>query len=617
MTVAQPNSAATILRRSFHGRLPVHVPGWLIAAALATAILFSHNPLVLHGDLVDTDSYMHLVRLRALVADGAWHGGSFTRDNAPFGMVLHWTKAYDLIFLGLAAPIAALVGWASALTWVAPAIGPVTIFALILAAAWAAAPICDTTERRLIGIVLALAPMVLVDGSIGDADHHVMVVAAWLLFMGFALRVAMGGSLRQGLGAGLAAAFALWLSVECILGVALGIALMGLAWVREGEGLRRVSLGFAATFALAMVLLLALDAPYGGWLQAEPDRLSILYVAFALLLALLWGGLAAAPQRAETWRARLGVAAAGAVLSAICLAALFPGVFAPEHAVFGAGGDRDVLFWDAANEMQPAFQSPAAGILLIGGPAIGLATALALAWRQRRVAAGAAWAFFALMLALLGALGVRHGRFVIYPEVLAALPIAVLVTRIGPFVDAVAPAFLHLFGRVLLTAFVFIGPIFLAGVVAAATGEAPSGMPNCPVRAVVPALNDPRFMGGVDLIIMTQPTEAPELLYWTEHRVVAGPYHTNVEGLHNVIHFLTSRDDATARAIAARRGVAFVMLCAADITGAHAADPNGPELYARLLRGEGPSWLAEQPWPAGMRTDLHLYRVVSPNGGGG
>ena len=615
MTLARSAASMARIRRPLLDRVPDAAPGLFLAAALAIMILFFHNPQVLLGDLIDTDSYMHLVRLRSLLADGGWHWGFFARDNAPFGMVLHWTKAYDLIYLALAGPLAAFVGWQTALAWVAPAIGPLAIFALILAAVWAVAPICDASKRRLVGIVLALAPMVLVHGSIGDADHHVMVAAAWLLFMGFALRVAMGGGPRQGLWAGLAAAFALWLSVECILGVGLGIALMGLAWVREGEGLRRVSLGFAATFGLAMVLLLAFDAPYGGWLEAEPDRLSILYVAFALLLALMWGTLALAPQRVGAWRARLGVAVAGAVLSAICLGALFPAVIAPEHAVFGAG--REAGIWDLADEMLPPFRSPAAGILLMGGPVIGLAAAMALAWRERRTMAGPAWAAFAIMLALLGTLGLRHGRFVIYPEVLAALPIAVLVTRIGSFVDAVAPAFLHLFGRVLLTALVFIGPIFLAGVVAAATGEAPSAMPNCPVRAVVPALNDLRFMGGVDLIIMTQPIEAPELLYWTEHRVVAGPYHTNVEGLRDFIAFFTSRDDAAAQLTVTRRGIAFVMLCAADITGAHAVDPNGPELYARLLRGEGPSWLAEQPWPAGMRTDLHLYRVVSPNGGGG
>jgi hypothetical protein len=308
------------------------------------------------------------------------------------------------------------------------------------------------------------------------------------------------------------------------------------------------------------------------------------------------------------------VAAAGAVLSALCLAALFPGILAPEHAVYGS--DDELRLWDEVNEMRPAFQNPAAGMLLIGGPAIGLAAALALAWRQRRVAAGAAWAMFALMLALLGALGVRHGRFVIYPEVLAALPIAVLVVRVGPFVDRIAPTSLRLLGRVVSVLAILFGPLIIAACVPAAASNAASEFHYCPVSPVAAALNDPRFMGGADLIIMTQPVAAAEVLYWTGHRVVDAPFHTNVEGIygitHDLVQFMTSRDDAAARAVVARRGVAFVMLCPGDRTGTNAVDPDGRELYTRLLNGEVPGWLVPQPWPAGVTSDLRLFRVLSP-----
>jgi len=424
--------------------------------------------------------------------------------------------------------------------------------------------------------------------------------------------VAMGGGLRQGVWAGLSGAFALWLSVECILGVGLGIALMGLAWVREGARLRHASLAFAATFALAMVLLLVGDAPYEGWRQADPDRLSILYVAFALLLALLWGGLALAPQHTEAWRARLGVAAAGALLCAVCLAALFPAIFAPEQAVFGAA--LGVEAWNGVNEMAPAFRSLGIGIVLTGGPAIGLAVAIELAWRGRRMGAGRAWALFALMLALLTALGLRHLRFMIYPEVLAALPVAVLLNRIGPLVDRVAPASLRLFAQTLAGVAVLAGPLLMGGAVMASTGTSPPARVGCDVRPVASALNDPRFMGSASLVIMSHPNEAPDLLYWTEHGVVAGHYHRNVEGLRDLVGFFTSRDDATAQAIAARRRVAFVMFCASDppVTGPTGGDRE--DLYMRLLRGEVPRWLAAQSWPAGTTSELRLFRVVSPRG---
>ncbi len=617
MTLARPNPFTARLQRPLYERLPAALPGLLLAALLATAILVFQNPQVLRGELVDTDSYLHVVRLRSLLADGGWHGDLFLRDNAPFGLVLHWTKAYDLIFLALAAPVAALAGWNTALAIVAPAVGPLATCALILAGAWAAAPVCRVTEQRLIGVVVALTPIVLLNGSVGDADHHVMVVAAWVLLMGFALRVATGGGPRQGVWAGLSGALALWISVECILGVLLGIAFMGLAWVRAGGRLRRASLAFAAAFAVGMAALLAFDPPYGGWLQAEPGRLSILYVTYAGLLALVWTALTLAPQSPRAWRTRLAVASAGAALSALCLTVLFPGVLAPEHAVYGS--DDELRLWDEVNEMRPAFQNPAAGMLLIGGPAIGLAVALALAWRGRRRADGAAWAIFALMLALLNALGLYHGRFVIYPEVLAALPIAVLLARVGPFVDHVAPIRLRLVARAVAVVAILFGPLITAAsVVPAARGGSADEFHYCAVSPVASALNDPRFMGGADLIIMTQPVAAAEVLYWTWHRVVDAPFHTNVEGIygitHDLVQFMTSRNDAAAREVVARRGIAFVMLCPGDRTGTDAVDPDGRELYTRLLNGEVPGWLVPQPWPAGIASDFRLFRVLSLGG---
>ena len=616
MTLAQSKGWRAPLRRPLLERLPAAVPGLLLAALMATAILVFQNPQVLRGDLVDTDSYLHVVRLRSFLADGGWHGGVFLRDNAPFGLVLHWTKAYDLIFLALAAPFAALAGWDTALALVAPAVGPLATCALILAGVWAAAPVCGAAEQRLIGVVVAVAPMLIFEGSIGDADHHVMVVAAWVLFMGFALRVAMSGGPRQGLWAGLTGALALWISVECILGVLLGIAFMGLAWIRAGGRLRRASLTFAAAFAVGMVALLAFDPPYGGWLQAEPGRISILYVTFAGLLALPWTALTLAPQSPRAWRARVTAAAAGAVLSALCLAALFPGILAPEHAVYGS--DDELKLWDEVNEMQPAFRHPNIGSLAMGGPAIGLAVAVALAWRQRRTAAGAVWAIFALMLALLSAVALRHVRFALYPEALAAVPIAVLLTSVEPLVDRIAPDSLRHFGRVFIGMVVLAGPTFVASALAAAVPETQQDDAFCAVSPVASALKDSRFMGGADLIIMTQPVEAAQVLYWTGHRVVDAPFHTNVEGIygitHDLVQFMTSRDDAAAREVVARRGIAFVMFCPGDRTGADAVDPDGSQLYTRLLKGDAPGWLSPQPWPAGISSDLRLFRVVLPSG---
>ncbi len=590
------------------------LPGILLGALLLALIAFFRHPEILRGDLVDPDSYMHIVRLRGVLADG-WHRGFFPRDNAPFGMVLHWSKAYDLVFLAVAAPFAAVAGWSAGFAIATRLIGPLSIAALLLAAMWAARPLLDATTRRFGGLLIALAPLVLNYGMIGNVTYHVPVVAAWTLFLGFALRLATAASgPRLGVTTGLAASFALWLTVECILGIALGVALMGLAWIRDGRSRRGANLGFAAAFFLSTALLLAVDPPYKGWLYPEAERLSILYVAFAGLLALLWVGIAAAPQNPEAWRIRLAVALAGAVLAAGSLFAAFPGVLAPEKAVFGT--EVGIGFWNQVAEMQPAFREPSRGVLWLGAPLLGLVAAIAFAWRERRPAARWGWGFFAAMLGLLIGPGLLHARFAIYPEVLAALPVACAMRRVEPFMERWAPTAIRLAARVLGIVLIAIGPMLAAGALSAAMGRSSKPAPaaaNCAVRGVADALNDPAFMGGSDLIILTHPDQAPETLYWTGHRVVAGLYHLNVEGLHDALSFMASRDDDSARRILARRGVAYVMVCGG---GRAAREPAKPDeaLYKRLQRGAAPSWLTPQPWPAGISSDLRLFRVRAAAG---
>jgi len=286
----EPSQGATIApRKPWSGFLAPSVPGLLAAAFLLGLLVFTVHAGAPPGALNDADSYMQIVHFRYLLAGGGEHGALFMRDNAPYGMVLHWSRAYDLLVFALAAPLAAVLGWAEAISWIGPFLGPIWTGVLIIVGVWAIEPVCAARERVAVGIALAWTPIPLVWGAFGNADHHVAVLIAWVALMGFALRVAAGGAnWRQGAGAGLAAAGALWLNVDCILPVGLGLAVMGLAWIRDGGARRPANLAAAAGFALALTAALAVGPPQAGWRAAHLDRLSIVYVVFALLVAGLW-----------------------------------------------------------------------------------------------------------------------------------------------------------------------------------------------------------------------------------------------------------------------------------------------------------------------------------------
>jgi hypothetical protein len=211
------------------------------------------------------------------------------------------------------------------------------------------------------------------------------------------------------------------------------------------------------------------------------------------------------------------------------------------------------------------------------------------------------------MQALLMVPGLLHARFAVYPQVLGALPTAALLAGIAPVMERLPVPALRLPAHAAAIALVVVSPLIAAGLAGKAEAPAEAAAGNCAVRAAAPALDDPGFMGGSNLILLTHPDQAPEVLYWTGHRVVAGLYHLNVDGLTDAVAVATARDDAKAREILQRRGVAYVLVCAAQPPPGARRDE--AQLFHRLERGQAPDWLKLQPWPGPIGSDLRLYRV--------
>src|SRR6266480_7167013 len=80
------------------------VPLWLIPL-LGLLILHCGQIIALHrlqiADITDPDTLMRLARIKFVLETHGWHGGFFPRDNAPYGIVLHWTMLFDLPIIAL------------------------------------------------------------------------------------------------------------------------------------------------------------------------------------------------------------------------------------------------------------------------------------------------------------------------------------------------------------------------------------------------------------------------------------------------------------------------------------------------------------------------------------
>ncbi len=178
--------------RSSRFDIPEAVLCFTIASTLSVATGLRLSRAVLHGALVDPDSYMRLVRLRDMVDRGTpLH--AVARDASGDGAVMSWSHLLDSLMLLLALPLRPFTTPAVALHGAALALGPLEVGLLGAAAAWALAPLAERRWRWTAPVLAGLAPPIVTYGMPGVAHHHVLAALVAVMLAGTAGRAAHGG----------------------------------------------------------------------------------------------------------------------------------------------------------------------------------------------------------------------------------------------------------------------------------------------------------------------------------------------------------------------------------------------------------------------------------------
>lgn len=309
---------------------------FVIAAVLDTVIGLRSFPGVLHGDLLNRDSYMRLDRLHDILARHApLH--VVLRDASGSGAVLHWSHLLDSLLLLLALPLRPLLSQPAALHVAAVLVGPLAMGLLGIATAWAMAPIADREWRWLAPVQAGVAYPIAVYGLPGVAHHHVLLAVAAVMMAGAAGRAATGDR-AAGCRLGVWAGAAIWLSPESWPFVLMAFAGCGLAWMlsARGPGVPKsldLAVGESLATAGGLCLLVvacafSVDPPLSGFGAIEVDRLSIVYLVLAAIICAigwtLWGldraGFAAARRIGVAALAAAGDSGSGSRCSRRCCA---------------------------------------------------------------------------------------------------------------------------------------------------------------------------------------------------------------------------------------------------------------------------------------------------------
>ena len=582
---------------------------WLLAAAGPVWLVVAAMSLWLDGARVavalpDSDDAMRLVQVRDLLAGQSWYDLMQVRLGAEPGTLMHWSRLVD-------APIAALI------LVLRPLIGPgaaehiaVTVWPVIpallllpcatlvghrLAGCWGAA-LALASAAAAVPLVRHFAP--------GRIDHHNVQLALTMALV--AALTSIGRARGAARAAGVVSALMVAVGVETLPYVAFGGVAVLLAWWWRGPERTRAVLDYFAAFAVVATLAAAATVSPERWLVPACDFISPVYVAP------LWVSLAAAAAGARHGldRTRRGIALTIGVIGALAVASV--AAFDPACLKGPFGNVDPVLFplWmDHLTEARSALSllrsQPEVAIAVFAAPVLTLAVVLLVA---RDFASREAAFVAAGMLALATALALFQVRTLPFAAMLAA-----------PLVAAAAASTVARRWRIRLdpvwgyaVAVMLANPLALTlagasvaqhlGIEAAAAPDgAQSSDGQCTHRAeyrALAALPPGLVVGMVGF--------GPYILAQTPHRVLAGPYHRNRDGIVTATQAFTAAP-ARARALLHAVGADYLAFCSTSAEFAALVAPQEDTLLSALKRGDPPAWLDPVPDPSGAAT--RIFRV--------
>lgn len=588
----------------------------LLACLLALGLCVGFQSwlyLIGNGELVGPDSYLRLVRIAELSATWGWYDDTIARINAPHGMSLHWTRPFDLVLLVGAATLTPIMGFDKALYWSAQWVSPLLHIFVLIGLYWATAPLLDPWRRFLVLVAGMGQVAVIVYAVPGRADHHMLILLAFVLTLGLTLRMLLRPhDTKLALGAGALLGFGLWVSTEFLLTLFFTLGALGLSWLRHGTTARRNQWH---TLGLGLVVLVALlaERPPGAYLSEEFDRISVVHLFVASLAFGLWTVVLAIERKrpvCESLAVRSAILGIGGLLAAGLLFAVYPKFFG------GPSVDMDPrlapILLDDIGELQPLLPTDGKSLTqfltFLGPTLVAIPFLVFLLWDERRGAVWEGWLYLGLMTLLFLPLALALLRFAPYVGILIAIPLAELVGRLmkplNRLVSLAPVRFALRFGLV---------GLFVLGFAVASSAMNLAGpkepRPDCGLSGISTLLNDPEGLGDRSRIILAHMDRGSELLYRTRHAVIAATYHRNTQGLLDADRIFKAEDRSVSHRMLSQRGASLILLC---------ADENAPEFkffdeqsfMGRLLRGDVPDWLRKLDTPTDAAGRFLLFEVV-------
>jgi hypothetical protein len=575
----------------------IHGAWWLVGSPPPELLGFS-----------DGDSYLRLLRVERLLETGDWFDITIADVNAPYGATLHWTRLFDVVLIGMALPLMPILGSAKALFWAGMVVSPIIHVVSAGILVWALEPLLGRKGACIAGALSAAQAGVLAFSTFGHADHHMMFVLLSALAVGLVSRLILSddNTGQNGLALGAVLAAGVWVGPEYMVFTILSFAVTGLYWIAGGANAAPINKGMAVGLFWTLLIAIVVESGISDVGRVAYDHVSIVHLAFGGCLTVFWRTISIMDGRLATVRGRVFAAVISAMAFSGLMITLFPQIIAnPLN-----DADPAILPIYAMISEYRAIADPARFLIYFGSALFVVPWAL---WRLRQVwGMPTFWVWLLLIASLVIYMGyaVLWLRWSLYAGLFLGVILADLASalddRISERFDFPIRVLIKVGALLVLIVGPLVGGAILLQAMKTPAERAAAHMPDCSATALSAHL----ATMTVPVTIVASANFGAEIVYRTDHQVLATVHHRNAAGILDGYRILGGTDDRAIQAIMAKRKADTIVLCPGSSNDAYfLLEGDEDTLYRRLIGGEAPVYLSAIPLPDDLAQGFRLYQL--------
>lgn len=565
---------------------------------------FKLNTSLKGAELIDTDTYMRLVRVEQLVETGDWYDSTIYRNNYPYGDTLHWTRPLDVLLIAGSAPLIPWLGLKEALLKFGIVFSPIIGIFSLLALIWATKPVMHRKTRNLLLIIFIAQPLLFQIFMFGRPDHHSLLVLLFILLIGSLTHMLTQTNWQKySILAGFFTAISTWISTEAIFSVIMVYLALVFLWVFNKEKYMLMLRKFGFFLLVFTSLFLLIERPLASFFSAvEYDKISIVYV-FVYFTGAIYS-LCLSRINSENTKTRLMWAISLLIPAAAAIWLVYPLFF---HGPMALVNPAIVPIWlNKVSEVQPLHLSGYYFLVTYLGSAGLVLIYNIYLWKKKKYKQISKPLLFNFIgFIFFSALTFYQVRMAYCGLVLISIVLAFMLNDVIAWITQFPSRLLPFWRSGVIFLFILGFPSLGMALSISLEEESKNEAPSLP--ALCQYLNDYNHTEPDVETVLAPIGYGPQILYRTDYNIISAPYHRNDSGILFTEEVMTSNDMEKIKEMIMKRRIDLIVI-PLQINQYNTKD-NPSAFFERLKRNQVPDWLTKLNLPGELKETTAIYRI--------